>query len=31
VRTAVRLLHSPEEMAEHDPATIDQLIRDALR
>ena len=31
VRSGVRLLHSPEEMAERDPATIHQLIRDALR
>jgi hypothetical protein len=31
VKVPVRLLQSPEEMAERDPATIDQLIRDALR
>ena len=31
VRSALRLLHLPEEMAERDPATIHQLIRDVLR
>lgn len=31
VRAPVRLLGSPEEMAERDPATIHQIIRDALR
>jgi len=31
VNTSRRLLRSADEMAECDPATIDQIIRDALR
>lgn len=30
-RVPVRLLSSPEEMAERDPATIHRIVRDALR
>jgi hypothetical protein len=31
VRVPVRLLRSTDDMAERDPATIHQIIRDALR
>lgn len=30
-RVSARLLHSPEDMAERDPATVHKIIRDALR